>query len=438
MTWGSRTALVLAVVLVLAGVTPAMGGGTAATAQPNSASAGEPDATSLAGGQDDGTTDRDANGTRTIETEGFEPSYDPETVLERVERLRGLSALGDITLHEYDREGNVTRDVPDRFNGIRPAGAQSLQLYSNASTERRQPLGYAVQEGEGVHVHLMNASDVETYGIPQEVVLAHELVHALQFQHELLTPRREQFRPESGGWTTDARLVATALVEGDAMWVTEQYRNRYAPGEGDYAVGEYNRTLARAAWPNSVGGTPYYYGYEFYAATGASPDDRSIAIERPPNSTADLLHPNAPVERAPIPESPEVPDDWELRNYHTDSVGELVIRHALRVNGLSFSRAAAAAEGWANDRMDYYYDEEAGPATHWATVWADEREASEFAETWRSMLRDNGARASDDVLAVPASDHAPGVYYVVEQDGNAVRITAASNEELAERLADAA
>jgi hypothetical protein len=390
--------------------------------------------------QNDATTDEqnEATGeTIDIETEGFDPDYDPAEVLRRVEALRNLSAVENVTLHEYDEAADATHDVRDRFAAIRPTGARTLQLYSNASTEQRQAFGYTVQR-EQVHVYLMNDSDVTQYGLTQEAVLAHEFVHALQFQHDLLTPSREGFQSEFPRWTTDSRLVTTALVEGDAMWVTQQYLDRY--GQGNYSVADYNRTLARAAWPHSVAGLPYYYGYQFYAETGSSPEDRTAALTRPPNSTAELLHPGESTRLVPLPEAPaERPlGDDQLSLFHADAVGELVVRHAFRLNGFSFDRSAEIVEGWANDRMYYFAGEaENGPATHWVTVWENASEAREFADGWRSMLRANGAESVGDTLHVPASDETPPVYYVVEQEGDTVRITAAPNAELADRLAGA-
>jgi len=88
----------------------------------------------------------------------------------------------------------------------------------------------------------------------------------------------------------------------------------------------------------------------------------------------------------------------------------------------------------------YYYTAAggAGPATHWVTVWESEDEAREFATAWRSMLNANGARAVGDTLSVPASDHAPGMHYVVERAGDTVRITAGERRDTTERLAEVA
>ena len=450
MARGAPVVVALVVVLALAlggaGATPSTGDRTLGVGEPKivgaaDSSQGEATATrtTTTTTTDRTTNDRTTNDRTngTVVLDGIDPSYDTETVLTRVEELRDLSATDRIVLHEYDDEDGPEIDVRDQFGEIRPPGARALQLYSNASTERRLPLGYTVERGDGVHIYLMNESDLDAYEIDQEVVLAHEFVHALQFQHDLISPSREEFRDYFPRWTTDSQLVSTALVEGDAMWTTEQYLDRHT--DGSYAVADYNRTLAREAWPNSVGGTPYYYGYEYYRATGGSPAERTAAIRRPPNSTAELLHPGEPATRAALPDPPESSQEFdELTMYHRDTVGELVIRHALRLNGQSFDRAAAAADGWANDRM-YYYTEEATTATHWVSVWENSTEAAEFVAAWRAMLDARGAQVGENgTLVVPTGDDAPAVNYVVERDGATVRITAAPNAGLAERLAETA
>ncbi|PSP56125.1 hypothetical protein BRC82_03050 [Halobacteriales archaeon QS_1_67_19] len=440
MTGGARVAVALAVVLVVAGATPATGDRAgAAGEQPTieSTVSSHPEPTSLQSSPDGESTATENN--VSLETIEFEPTYDPHAVLDRVERLRGLDALNGITIHEYDEKPSREFDIRDAFAGIRPVGARALQLYSNASAERTQPLGYTVEREGAVHVYLMNASDLEQYGVSQELVLAHEFVHAIQFQQELLSPSRDGLRSEFPRWTTDTMLVATAVIEGDAMWVTEQYVERY--GEGNYSVEAYNRSLNRSAWPHSLGGLPYYYGYQFYERAGSAPVARSDAIRQPPNATAELLDPDAPIERRPAPEP--APTEFfgtsELSRYHTDTVGELVVRHVFRLNGLSFDRAAAAADGWVNDRM-YYYAAGNGsnPVIHWTTAWENDSEAAAFADAWRAMVAANDGRSvGNGVIRVPASDEAPGGYYVLERDGATVRITVTAQEERAMRLAAA-
>lgn len=432
-----HTGAVIAVVLLLV-----LGGATAVAANPSQVGGGQTSVSQFAptGAEPFGQVsenESDANeDNASVRTEGFDPSYDPETVLARVEALRELRATEDVVLHEYDDENESAGDVPDQFGAIGPAGARALQLFSNGSTDRRLPLGYAVDRDDAVHVYLMDETDVRAYGLSQEVVLAHELTHALQFQHDLISPSRRALRDDFESWTTDAQLVVTSLVEGDAMWVTEEYRERYGGGENFSAAG-YNRTLDRAAWTHSVAGLPYYYGYQFYAATDSDPSARSAILRNPPNATAPLLHPARPVPRRELPPEPDVDDAENLSRYHTDTVGEMVVRHALRVNGLSFPRAADAAEGWAGDRM-YYYSGVATSATHWVTVWENENEARAFTDAWREMLAERGATEVDGTLVVPATEEASSVAYVVDREGATVRLTAAPTPELARRLADAA
>lgn len=427
----TRSILVVVVLLVF--------GGTATVAGHPSQMGGEQQSLSI--GQ--ATSEQAESETNvTVVTEGFDPDYDPETVLARVEELRDLNAIEDVTLHEYADENESVADVRDQFGAIRPAGARALQLYSNGSTGQRLPLGYTIERDDGVHIYLMNETDVQAYNLSQELVVAHEFVHALQFQHDLISPSRTEFRDDFEMWTTDAILVVTSLIEGDAMTVTEQYRARYGGGE-NYSVTAYNRTLPRAAWTHSVAGTPYYYGYEFYAAIDADPDVRSAVIRNPPNATAPLLHPAEHVPRKELPPAPDPDLDSNLTGYHTDTVGELVVRHSLRINGLSFPEAADAADGWAGDQM-YYYSAPAATATHWVTAWENASEAREFADSWREMLSGLSARATeattldDDTLVVPASEEASSVAYVIERDGSTVRVTAASNAELARELAESA
>lgn len=379
--------------------------------------------------QPDRPADQSTNESSLLVTDGFEPEYDAAEVLRRVERLRGLRVTERIVVHEYADVNRTVADLPDRFAGIRPSGAEALQLYSNAPAERELPLGYTVESNDAVHVYLMNASDLAAYGLPQDVVLAHELVHAVQFQHRLISPSRAGFESQFRRWTTDNHLVATALVEGDAMRVTKRYHDRYAAG--DYAVDDYNRTASRAAWPTTLSGTPYYYGSEFYRARNASAEMRSRLIRRPPNTTAELLHPGETRTVAPLPPAPSIGET--LTRYDTDRVGELTIRHALRINDLSFSRAAAAADGWANDRM-YYYERER-MAVHWITVWENESEATEFAEAWRAMLATRNATEVKGTTYVPATETTLDTYYVIVREGSTVRLTAAGTQSLALRMA---
>ena len=369
----------------------------------------------------------EADATVEIETKGFEPDYDPARVLDHVERLRGREAVGRIVIHEYDDRNESVPDVADSFGAIRPAGAKALQLYSNGTSRSKLPLGYTIQRGNVTHIHLMNASDLQAHGMAQDVVLAHEFTHAIQFQHGIITPTREEFREDFERWTTDAQLVSTALYEGDAMVVTAQY---YRETRGEpFDIERHNETLARAIWPYSLGGTPYYYGYRYHRALADSPAERTDLIGDPPASSRELLHPGAGEEASmgAGERFDDSPPAWltgtdALHADHTDRIGELAIRHTFRVNGLSFDRAAAAAAGWTDDTMYYLRTGDDTRVVVWTTEWANDSEAREFQAAWRSLLESKNATVENGVTMVPASGHAPASSYITVRDGSTVRI----------------
>lgn len=362
-----------------------------------------------------------------IETAGFEPSYDPRAVLDRVEALRGIDAVGRIVLHEYDDRNESVPDVEDTFGAIRPAGSKALGLYSNASSRSKLPLGYTVQRGNVTHIHLMNATDLRAHGVAQDVVLAHEFTHAIQFQHGIITPSREEFREDFGRWTTDARLVSTALYEGDAMVVTAEYYE--ATRDEPFDIERHNETLSRAIWPYSLGGTPYYYGYRYHRAVADSPAERTELIRDPPATSRQLLHPDEG-EGAAMGAGERFdgsPPEWvagsdALRTDHVDRIGELAIRHTFRVNGLSFDRASSAAAGWVDDTMYYLRTDDGTRAVVWTVEWADDAEAREFQKAWRALLDSRNATEKEGLTLVPASDDAPASAYAVDRDGSTVRI----------------
>lgn len=378
--------------------------------------------------------------TPTIELQGFDPAYDPAAILERVERLRGLEATGKVVIHEYGDRNRSVPDVDDSFGAIRPAGAKALRLYSNGTSRSKLSLGYTIQRDGVTHVHLMNASDLTAHGVPQDVVLAHEFTHVLQFQHGIITPSRGEFREDFEQWTTDAQLVSTALYEGDAMAVTTRYYE--ATRGAAFDVERYNETLARSIWPYSLGGTPYYYGYRYHAALADSAAGRTELIRDPPASSRGLLH---PAEAKPDANRSTAvsPPGWVLRNEsltvdHTDRVGELALRHTFRVNGVPFPRAVAAADGWTDDTMTYVRTEDGSRAIVWTTAWENGTEAREFRTAWRALLDSKGAKRSDGAVVVPAGDAAPSGTYVITREGGTVRVVWSQGGTAARSVAGAA
>lgn len=363
----------------------------------------------------------------------FDPPYDAAAVLERVERLRGLNATGPIVVREYPRRPPATRDIPDRALGIRPPGALALGVASNASVRSSQPLGYTVRRDGVVQVYLMSRAGLDRFDTSQELVLAHELTHALQFQHGLLAARVPALAERLGEVTTDTRLTYRSVVEGDAMLVTETYRERYAP---DASYAEYPRPVPdRGRWQAAVSTAPYTVGPTYLRTVGLDPASRTAALREPPASSRGLLHPEAPTRNVSVPAGPA--EAGAFGRYRSDTVGELALRQTLTVAGLDRETAATAARGWLDGRMDYYRRSDGDRAVRWTTRWADPAEARAFLAAYRRVVAGPNATTTDGVTVVPATATTPRTALVVDRDGSTVTVLAARDPAVVRALRDA-
>jgi hypothetical protein len=376
----------------------------------------------FAGCQAPGTTDaRPADVNLSV---AFDPPYDPQAVLERVERLRGLHATGQIVVHEYPRTPRPPVDPIDRALGIRPTGALVLGVRSSGTVEVRQPLGYTLRENGTVHVYVMSRAGLERFNASQELILAHELVHALQYQHGLVANGRDELRSAFANWTTDARLTALSIIEGDAMVATRTYQRRYAQN-ASYPT--YPRpTPPRAAWQRALGTAPYHVGMAYFEEVGTSSADRSAALRDPPPNTRHLLHPAVSRVQAGVPKGPASVGRFE--RFWTDTVGELAIKRTLRVNRVSSARAAAAASGWLHDRMAYY-ESAGGSVVYWRIQWQDAEAAATFVDVYRSVFQARNATRQGDLLVTPATNTTPRTVLAIEVRSDRVVVIGADSVE---------
>lgn len=431
------------------------GGGTTAAGGATTAAATTDGGTDTTTTTDDATT---GEGTRTTTSDDREPwpdddgpprvetlsgdrpdlNYSATLVLRRVERLRGLDATDDVRLAvekpPWGITSNRTRDYPDERYGIAPIGAVALQLESDAETPILRSSGVAKSVNPRVTetVNVWEADAVREYrNDSQQVVLAHEFTHVLQYQNDVAWEALSDFP------TTDEVLALKALIEGDAIVVHEQYRERYVDREGGVTPESYNDTVTRASWPIDLVNLAYYHGYRFFDRTTDSPEARTEVLEDPPRTTAALLHPESAPERPAGSATPPGANGWT--QYRIDRVGELTVRTAFRANGIPVERSRAAAGGWRNDRMVYLRNQsdEDRQVVHWRTRWADEAEAREFARTWRAMLNRSNATTEDGLIRVPRTPDRPGNWVWIDRvDDRVDVVTATSREDLLAVLAE--
>jgi hypothetical protein len=186
-----------------------------------------------------------------------------------------------------------------------------------------------------------------------EIVLAHELVHALEDQHF-------DFRGEAG-FTDDESSAASALIEGTATALMTDYATRYLKPADLLGVLE-SVSGTETKLPKFIERSllfPYIEGEKFVTTFREGGNWRAIdkVYElRQPSSTEQILHP----EKYAIDERPSkvrvddvsrrLGDGWARLD--TTGVGEFDLRLLFRQVGRL--KGAASAAGWGGGRLELW------------------------------------------------------------------------------------
>lgn len=234
-----------------------------------------------------------------------------------------------------------------------------------------------------------------------EMVLAHELVHALQDQHVDLDSLTQALRDHN-----DRATAAHAAIEGQATlamleWQLQRMTGRQAdiasmPGlaerleEMDLAsLGGEAGLPGLAGAPRVVRETlifPYLGGLLYVQALWRARPERPAPFgEHLPRSTRQVLWPDralgADAEPTELRFAESPPPGWE--EVHSDVLGALEMRILLEEHLEDPPLAREVAAGWAGDRYRLLRGPE-GEALIWATLWEREAEAERFARAARS------------------------------------------------------
>ncbi len=247
-----------------------------------------------------------------------------------------------------------------------------------------------------------------------ELVLVHELVHALQDQRLGLG---ESFRKDR---TADADNAFRAVVEGDATlaMLAEALRQQGIPlsaaTAGIQQMGDYVDldALVRGEKLDDAPAilrvtlvAPYLRGLQFVAAVqgrGGWPAVNN-AHRRPPATSEQVLHPEKYFAREPA-EAVRVPENDALvaagfDRIEEDTLGELELGVYLGQGRPSGTDEQAAA-GWAGDRL-VVYRRNGKAAAIWWTTWDSELDAQEAFLAARSVSpKDPSARVERKGRAV--------------------------------------
>ncbi|WP_254864124.1 Hvo_1808 family surface protein [Halovivax gelatinilyticus] len=295
-----------------------------------------------------------------------------------------------------------------------------------------------------------------------EVTLGHELLHALQDQHFGL----EGYDRE----TIDSDGAVNGLIEGDAVFVDEQYEARC----GD----EWDCLEPEATMPDTpeiVWGQyltlimPYDEGpnfVEFHYEQGGW-DAIDALYDEPPASTSEVIRPGE--ERAPVDVEPadRSTDAWSVFEpdegptvqrvgevglvsmFMHDSVergGNSVLSiqdwaQATADGGETYVYDQSITDGWAGDGLVVYttdaetVDES---AYVWETEWTSTEQANEFLDAYLSLLALHGGEPVEGVENTLTLDGGyPGAYHVDHDDETVTIVRAPTAADLPDVDAEA-
>ncbi|MCU4741056.1 Hvo_1808 family surface protein [Natronoglomus mannanivorans] len=293
-----------------------------------------------------------------------------------------------------------------------------------------------------------------------EVILGHELLHALQDQYFDLESYERA--------TRDQATAEEGLIEGDAVTVEREYAQR-CEGEWDCVLPsgtpqqppELNWGIYFTIFQPYDDG-PAYVEY-LYEQGGWDAVD--AAFDEPPASASDVMYPEEDREPAEIEIEDRSSDRWErveiedgpdYASFGEGAMATMLAAGAFDDTGqsvvsteefLSFDFGGGIDEihysqpytdGWNGDRLVTYTTDEATVDESgyvWETEWLDDGEAEQFVDGYLQLLEVNGGEPVDDrqdTVVIDDEDGFPGAYYVDHDDTTVTIVRAPSVDELEE------
>lgn len=245
-------------------------------------------------------------------------------------------------------------------------------------------------EREGVK-KLFAISSGRTLNLMNQLILSHELRHAVQDQHVVI---RDKLRVESD--YDDRRLAALCLLEGDASLLMEQYltagvtknapelanlfqafsQGLSGPDVAQMFAGPALQTAPAIVQEQLV--APYFQGRNLAVAIHEQGGFARLndSLRNPPRSMEQVLHPEKYLDGSDEPIDVALPETRGRTIDFEGRLGELLIR-VLLSEGAASATANTAAAGWGGDSYAVYEDGD-GYALIWRTVWDTSRDAREF------------------------------------------------------------
>jgi hypothetical protein len=323
----------------------------------------------------------------------------------QVEQIRGLQPLAEPDLRLLDRV-SLHNYLADQFQrdylpSERESDQQELVALGLINpTDDLVQIQLDLLSDQVVGVYDSDAksmfllADQGPFGPAERMTYAHEFNHALQDQHYDLNKIAPK-HPDSN----DHSLAVHAVIEGDAimlqtLWAQANLSQddliQLARGAGDSGD-----SLARV--PLVVRTEllfPYVDGYSFvrqaYRQAGSSYTAINDLLQNPPESTAQILHPDKYLNQVhPVPvELPALVDqlgsDW--RPVGSGVLGELDTRTLLEQWGSNHTDAIRVASGWSGDQWQLV-EKDGHPAIVVKSTWESPAAADDFFSAYAHGLR---------------------------------------------------
>ncbi|NGM68368.1 hypothetical protein G6M89_04990 [Natronolimnobius sp. AArcel1] len=304
-----------------------------------------------------------------------------------------------------------------------------------------------------------------------EVILGHELLHALQDQHfDLSTFDRE---------TVDQDNAKNGLIEGDAVWVEREYEQRCADEWACLPATTDSEEPLDPNWGVYLAVfQPYEDGPDYveYLLDQNDWDAVDAAYDDPPTSSSEVIRPGDEREPADIAVDDRSSDDWQQLEVNgavaNETVGEAGMVAMFGAGALEDGEPTVIGElsligtdpsieydhdvtdGWAGDELVTYVsddglaaDDPADAVSHtgsvWETQWTSSEDAAQFHEGYLELLEGYDAEPVDDREHTYEidTDAYPGAYYLEHSDdgdGETVTIVRAPSVDALEEIEDGA
>ncbi len=358
------------------------------------------------------------------------PESRPEDLKRRVEEVGGLRFTSSVPIDFMTRdelaayirrlfEEEYPREVADREERmLRAFGFLTADEDLRAIREQvlNENIAGFYDERPGVKkLFAISTSTGETLGLMNQLILSHELRHALQDQHVNL----RQVLGEGTDFD-DRRLAALSLLEGDATLLMERYLAGGIPGGGAQSDalaglvgmgGGDSRAMAEMfAGPQLRGAppvvreqllVPYLEGRSLAVAIFERGGFRLLneRLADPPRSMEQVLHPEKYLDRRDEPREVRVSEAVGELVESEGRLGEFFIR-VLFQPVMARQEAERAAAGWGGDQYALWVDDGRYRLV-WHTTWDTEQEAEEF---HKAFMRFASLRYGSGVLPSEVGD----------------------------------